>query len=114
MITQHNTVYFRPQPFFTNTQQANQMQHDLLAFWQNPAASDNAALLNRYGVSFVLVPQIVDRPDTIGPMFRWRPPAPEAIKSVSLDHVPYLRLVYDANGARVYRVIGGAVQIERF
>jgi MFS family permease len=114
IITQHNAVYYRPQPFFSNTQQSDQMQHDLLAFWQNPAAPDNAALLSRYGVRYVLVPQIVARPDTVGPMFRWRPPSPDAILSVPLNNVPYLRLVYDSNGARVYLVIGGTAQVERF
>lgn len=108
VITQHNTVYFRPQPFFTNTAQAEQMQHDLLRFWQNPQAPGNAALLRRYGVRYVLLPQIVAQPNSTGPMFRWRPPSPEAILGVSLAGIPYLRQVYDLNGAQVYEVIGGS------
>ncbi len=105
VVAQRNTVYFRPQPFFRNTQKVDEMQSALRAFWQNPGDSTNAALLARYGVSYVLVPQIVTRPDAIKTMFRWRPPVPEAATYKPVGDVSYLKLVFNADGAEVYQVI---------
>jgi hypothetical protein len=51
------------------------------------------------------VPQIVTRPDSIRTMFRWRPPIPGATIYKPVGDVPYLKLVYDENGAQVYQVI---------
>ncbi len=108
VIVQRNTVYFRPQPFFINTAQTEHMQTDLLAFWRNPANPTNILLLARYRVNYVLVPQIVARPDTLNligaDIFRWRPPSSDAILDVHLEAVPYLQLVYDDSGAQVYAV----------
>ena len=108
VITQRNAVYFRPQPFFINTAHAEQMQTDLLAFWRDPSNPANVLLLARYGVDYVLVPQIVAAPDSLkligADIFRWRPPSPDAILNVHLEAVPYLTLVYDDSGAQVYAV----------
>ncbi len=108
VITQRNTVYFRPQPFFINTSQSEQMQSDLLAFWRDPNNPANILLLKHYGIDYVLVPQIVAAPDSLkligADIFRWRPPSPDAILNVHLESVPYLALVYDDAGAQVYAV----------
>jgi hypothetical protein len=84
------------------------MQTDLLAFWRNPTDPANVLLLARYKVDYVLVPQIVERPETLkisgADIFRWRPPLPSAILNVHLEAVPYLELVYDDGGAQVYAV----------
>ena len=108
VIAQRNTVYFRPQPFFINTGQAERMQTDLSAFWRNPSDPANILLLAHYGVNYVLVPQIVTRPETLqlvgADIFRWRPPSPGTILNVHLEALPYLELVYDDGGAQVYAV----------
>jgi hypothetical protein len=105
IIAQRNAVYFRDQPFFRNTEQARAEQQALRAFWQNPADPANAALLDKYGVSYVIVPQIVNRPDALKTMFRWHPPIPEAASYKPVGDVPYLKLVYDSDGAQVYQVL---------
>ncbi len=104
-IAQRDTVYFRPQPFFSNTAQAEARQQALLAFWHNPADPTNAELLARYGVSYVLEPQIIGKPERAPIMFRWRPPSPDALLNVSVGNAPYLKLVFEADGARVYKVV---------
>jgi len=109
VVAQRNAVYFRPQPFFRNTDKAEAMQTALKAFWQNPADTANADLLKRYGVSYVIVPQIVNRPDSIRAMFRWRPPIPEAASYKPVGDAPYLKLVYEADGAQVYQVVSTLV-----
>ena len=105
VVAQRNTVYFRPQPFFTNTAQAEAMQNDLLAFWKNPADPANAALLARYHVTYVLVPQIVEAPATFATMYRWRPPSANALLNAPPADLAYLKLVFEADGARVYQVV---------
>ncbi len=109
VVAQRNAVYFRPQPFFRNTDKAEAMQNALKAFWQNPADTANADLLKRYGVSYVIVPQIVNHPDSIRAMFRWRSPIPEAASYKPVGNVSYLKLVYEADGAQVYQVVSTLV-----
>ncbi len=104
IITQRDTVYFRPQPFFRGTELAEARQTALLTFWKNPMTPTNADLLAHYHISYILLPQIIARPDTFPSMFRWRPPSLDALLNVSLDDVPYLTLAFDAEGARVYQV----------
>jgi len=45
-------------------------------------------------------------------MIRWRPPLDEAAayRAEGIESVPYLRLVYDDNGARVYEVALSSAQ----
>jgi hypothetical protein len=104
IVAQRNTVYFRMQPFFRDTDKVEAMQEALLAFWRNPADPANADLLARYDVSYVLVPQIVNRPGALKTMFRWRPPLPGAASYQTVRDVSYLKLVFDADGAQVYQV----------
>ena len=104
VISERDAVYYRPQPFFTGDEASLAEQERLRAFWQNPADPANRALLDEAGVDFVLVPQIVSNPDSIATMWRWRPPFLEETVS-SVADVPWLRLVFDSNGAQVYEVM---------
>lgn len=105
VIAQRDTVYFRPQPFFHNTEKVEAMQQDLRAFWRDPTNAENAALLARYGVDYVIQPQIFAEPDRLREMFRWRPPMPVASVYGVVNAAPFLELVFEKDGARVYRVI---------
>jgi hypothetical protein len=105
VIAQRNTVYFRPQPFFQRTESAEAVQEALRAFWRDPTAPGQADLLAQYGISYVLVPQIISQPDALERMIRWRPPVPEAAGYGPLAPTPFLELVFDLDGAQVYRVI---------
>ncbi|MFN7211187.1 MAG: hypothetical protein ACK4P1_12495, partial [Aggregatilineales bacterium] len=106
IIAQRNTVFFRGQPFFSNTERVEAMWEDFRAFWRDPRDPAHRALLERYGVDYVLVPQLFGQPDSFERMFRWRPPLPEytVYDVAALAELPYLELVFERDGARVYRV----------
>jgi hypothetical protein len=105
VISERDTIYFRPQPFFTGDEAALAEQERLRAFWQDPANPANRALLEEAGVSYVIVPQIIANPASIETMWRWRPPFIEEAVSLVSD-APYLELVFDSNGAQVWAVRG--------
>jgi hypothetical protein len=105
IVAQRNAIYFRPQPFFQGTQQAEATQQALLAFWQNPPDSANIALLARYHVSYILVPQIITQPESINAMFRWRLPLPDALIYKPVTNLPFLKRVFESDGAQVYQVV---------
>jgi hypothetical protein len=105
VIAQRDAVYFRPQPFFQGTEASDQRQQALRAFWNDPGAPGTAALLRQYGVTYVVVPQIIGDPSRTPEMLRWRPPSPEAILRLDLSRVNYLRLAHEVDGARIYEVL---------
>ena len=107
VISERDSVYYRPQPFFQGTEASAAEQAELLAFWENPADTGNAALLSEAGIDYVIVPQIVTNPASMAEMFRWRPPFTDEVSMQSaVADAPYLSLVFDQNGAQVYAVAG--------
>jgi hypothetical protein len=105
VISERDSIYFRPQPFFRGAEASEAEQQTLLAFWQDPADPANAALLTDAGVSYVIVPQIVTNPASIESMFRWRAPFTELTEMDSqVAEAPYLELVFDESGAQVYQL----------
>lgn len=109
VISERDTVFFRPQPFFRHTERAEAEQDAFRAFWLDPAdgAANHRDLFAEYGVQYVLVPQVFGEPERFEDMLRWRPPLDEAASyhAEAIESLPYLRLVYDGNGARVYEVV---------
>jgi hypothetical protein len=106
VIAERDSVYYRWQPFFRNNQASLAEQDRLRGFWQDPAAPANATLLKDAGIDYVIVPQIVTRPESISTMFRWRPPFTLAIAMRSrVEDAPYLSLVFESEGAQVYAFI---------
>ena len=107
VIAERDTIYFRPQPFFRNTAQADAEQDALRAFWVDPGDPALADVLRAAGVRYVLVPQIVGNPASYADMLRWRRPVPEAQSYLKtpVSSAPYLQLVYDKDGAQVYEVM---------
>jgi hypothetical protein len=103
VISERNTIFYRPQPFFSGDEASLAEQERLRAFWQDPANPALESLLREAGVDYVLVPQIVTNPDSIDTMWRWREPFREATVS-SVEDAAYLELVFDADGARVYQL----------
>lgn len=103
VIAERDSVYYRPQPFFRGDAESRAEQEQLRAFWANPADPDNATLLEAAGIDYVIVPQVVANPDALAQMYRWR--APFAVEMASpVEAAPYLELVFDASGARVYQL----------
>ena len=107
IISERDAVYFRPQPFFRHTESVDAEQETLRAFWRSPQNRSHWERLIGAGVDYVLVPQVFGKPDTLAAMWRWRPPLPEAASYAAgtLADVPYLRLVYEQDGAQVYEVV---------
>jgi hypothetical protein len=107
IIMQRNTVFFRPQPFFQHTERVEAMWADLRQFWITPDDPANEELLRRYEIKYVIVPQIVTKPETLeSDSFRWRPPVPNAQPYLNPVHEQsYLKLVQDIDGAQVYEVV---------
>ncbi len=107
VISERDTVYFRPQPFFRHTEAVQAEQDTLRAFWRTPQTRAHWARLVNAGVDYVLVPQVFGNPGALAEMLRWRPPLPEAASYAAdtLGDVPYLRLVYERDGAQVYEVV---------
>jgi hypothetical protein len=103
VIAERDTVFYRPQPFFSGDEASLAEQERLRAFWQDPANPAHRALLQEAGVDYVLVPQIMANPESLQTMFRWRGPFREETASTVAD-VPWLTLVFDSNGAQVYAV----------
>lgn len=77
----------------------------LYAFWRDPADPAHAEALRAFGVDYVIVPQVVGSPASFETMFRWREPFAWKIEMASpVSAADYLELVYEAEGAQVYRV----------
>lgn len=109
VISERDSVYYRPQPFFRGDEASLAEQEQLRAFWEDPANTDNAELLEETGIDYVIVPQIVTDPASIESMFRWRPPFTEATEMRSnVSEAPYLELLFDADGAQVYQFRGAS------
>lgn len=106
VISERDSIYFRPQPFFRGTAQVEAEQDALLAFWQNPADPANAALLDAANISYVIVPQIITTPESIATLIRWRTPLIEGFAPMesAVADAPYLELVFEQDGAQVYAV----------
>jgi len=107
IVAECDTVYFRPQPFFRGTERADAEQAALRAFWRDPTDPVHRLALLSAGVRYVLVPQVFGRPEAFDEMVRWRRPLDEAASYAAgaVPDAPYLRLVYDRDGARVYEVL---------
>lgn len=107
VISERDTVYFRPQPFFRRTAQADAEQASFRPFWTDPAGEDFQARLLEAGIQYVLVPQVFGDPASYDTLIRWRQPLDEAAAYLQtpMSVVPFLRLVYEQDGAQVYEVL---------
>lgn len=106
LIAERDAVYYRWQPFFRGTATSLAEQETFLAFWRDPAAPEHEALLRAAGITHVVLPQIVRRPELQAEMFRWRDPFATAWQMASDPaDAPYLALVFAQRGAEVYAVV---------
>lgn len=106
VVSERETVYYRPQPFFRGTEESEALQAEFLPFWGNPADPANGELLRGAGVDYVIVPQVIAEPERLSEMYRWRPPLGDVIQPAApVSDAPYLELVFERDGAQVYQVI---------
>jgi hypothetical protein len=106
VIAERDTVYYRWQPFFRDNEASLAEQDRLRAFWQDPANPSNADLLKSAGINYVIVPQIITNPASAATMFRWRDPVGLIDMRSTVADAPYLKKVFDSDGAQVYEFIG--------
>ena len=106
VVTERDTVYFRPQYFFRNTHQVEAEQDAFRAFWSDPTNPGYENLFRETGVNYVLVPQINGDLGHSDHMIRWLDPLPvaSAYSSAPFTAIPYLQLVYEQDGAQVFEV----------
>ncbi|MAS37043.1 MAG: hypothetical protein CL610_23790 [Anaerolineaceae bacterium] len=106
VISERDSVYYRWQPFFQNTDASLAEQDALRTFWQDPADPAHADLLREHDIDYVIVPQIVGNRDSLESAWRWNTPfAWELVMQSAVADAPYLRPVFEADGAQVYEVI---------
>lgn len=105
VIAERDTIFYRPQPFFSGTEASEAEQAQFLAFWNDPADPAHEALLREAGVEYVIVPQVVTCPECIETMWRWRAPFTEqTVMQSSVSDAAYLELLFDEDGAQVYQL----------
>ncbi len=103
IIAERDAVFYRPQPFFRGAADSLAEQDALRGFWTDPADPAWAEVLAAHRIRYVLVPQVIANPTAQTGMYRWR--APYVVESVSLPaDAPYLRQVFDCEGARIYKL----------
>ncbi len=109
VVSERDTVYFRPQPFFRYTDRFTGEQEALYGFWEDPADPIWGERLRAAGIAYVLVPQVVGRPESFAAQWRWREPfAWQVEQRAPFSAAAYLELVADFDGAQVYRVLGAS------
>lgn len=109
VIAERESVTFRDQPFFSGAEPYYDRSADLADAYFDLAAEGVYEQIQAYGVTHLVVPQIINQPERFGDMqamMRWRWPGdywqePET----SPDELDWLELVFDQDGARVYRVL---------
>ncbi|MBI1255886.1 MAG: hypothetical protein GC204_00300 [Chloroflexi bacterium] len=105
VLSERDSVYFRPQPFFQGTEAVEAEQQTMLAFWRDPANPANEELLRQAKIGYVIVPQIITDPASIETMVRWRLPLNDVAPMQSkIEDAPYLTKVFDQDGAQVWQV----------
>ncbi len=110
VIAERQSVAFRDQPFFAGAEPYVERGKALADAYFDLARPGTRDLLNRYGVTYVIIPQALNEPETFGNMakiIRWRSPDADKWRSFvsSPADAPWLELVFDQDGAQVYRVL---------
>jgi hypothetical protein len=103
VLTERKTVQFREQLFYIGAGPAWALQEELRAAFLNPADSKSGDVIRAAGVDYVLVPQVIGRPESLAEAMRWRPPFVEPRQSSFAD-ADYLELIQDFNGAQIWKV----------
>jgi hypothetical protein len=106
VIAERDSVYTPHFPYARPNPERAAEQRIFRAFWENPAAN-HADLLRQAGISYVIVPQIITDRASYDESWRFSEPLAWEIPMQSpVSAADYLQLVYDHDGAHVYRVIG--------
>jgi hypothetical protein len=103
VLTERKTVQFREQLFYIGAEPAWALQEEMITAYHNPASPDSEQRIRDAGIDYILVPQIIGRPDSFATAMRWRPPFIQPMQSSFAD-ASYLELIQDFSGAQIYKV----------
>jgi len=103
VIAERRTVHFREQLFYIGAASAWALQDQLRPVFLDPVSPVSEAAIRAAGVDYVLVPQVVGRPESLADALRWRPPFVEPQRS-AFAQAGYLELVQDFDGAQIWKV----------
>ena len=81
VIAERRTVHFREQLFYIGAASAWALQDQLRPVFLDPVSPVSEAAIRAAGVDYVLVPQVVGRPESLADALRWRPPFVEPQRS---------------------------------
>jgi hypothetical protein len=113
VLTERDCVYFRMQPFFLDDPRspatgavaaAVREQEEMLGFWRNPNDRDRVRHLTELGIRYVLMPEAVGDPASLGRSWRGRPPALLDGRPPPPLAADFLDPVFQAGGATVYEL----------
>jgi len=110
VIAERESTAFREQPFFDDTAIEYYARREALTeAYFDPATESARETLFEYDVAYVVIPQIVSNSESFGDMrqmIRWRWPEGTwyALRSLPSE-ANYLELVFEQDGAEVYRVM---------
>lgn len=102
-IAERKTVHFREQLFYIGAQAAWHLQDELRPAYHDPVSPESEKLIRAAKIDYVLVPQVIGRPEAFKVVQRWRKPFVEPMKS-SFAQAAYLELVKDFDGAQIWKV----------
>jgi hypothetical protein len=105
VISERKSVYSSGFSFAFNQDSALRLKEILYPAYIDPKDPGSKELIYRYGVDYVIVPQIMGNSSSFAAMYRWRAPAQVVEQNSSFEDADYLELVYNSNGAKVFRVI---------
>lgn len=105
VLAERESVFFREQPFFAGAERYYERMQTLSSVYYDLAGPGAHEALQRYGVTHVVIPQIVGEPEAFSEMQRWRRPEETWYPlSLSLEEIEWLELMFEQDGAQVYRV----------
>jgi hypothetical protein len=109
VISERNSVSFRDQHFFSQRPAILEMQiereNPVTEIYHDLASPEAEAWLREQGADYVFVPQVIGDPASWAGLQRWKPPRTQPFESRPED-AAYLELVYERDGAQIYRVVG--------
>ncbi len=109
VIAERESVTFREQPFFSGAEPYYARRDALTEAYFDLGSEKARDLLLEYGVTHVIIPQIVNQPDRFWDtreMFRWQWPEESWIPFRSSPaEANWLVLEFEQDGAQVYRVL---------
>jgi hypothetical protein len=109
VISERDSISFRDQHFFSQRPSILETQmepeNEVTVIYHDLASPEAEAWLREHGVDYVFIPQVVAEPASLAKLQRWNEPRLLPFTS-SPGEADYLQLVYEDNGAQIYRVEG--------